>query len=175
MMKRSFFLSLAAGLLASLAFTTPSEAGAIVTTSLLWTGLSPAATSITLDYSAATGPISDLTLIGGSPTPTPPLGPGSVVGDEITLNFSPGAASGFLVFTFESSVSDSIPLNMVGEIITLNGITAQPGGQTGPSTSLGARLAFSTAVPEPSAFGLLGIGMTGLLAFRRLFKRVSVA
>jgi hypothetical protein len=176
-MKRgSFFLSLAAGLLASLAFTTPSEAGAIVTTSLLWTGLSPAPTSITLDFSTATGPISDLTFVGGIPAPNPPLGPGSVVGEDITLNFSPTSASGFLVFTFESSVPDSIPLNMVGNVITLNSITAQPGGQTGPSASLSARLAFSAAaVPEPGAFGLLGIGMTGLLAFRRLFKRASVA
>ena len=170
MMKRSFFLRLATGLLASLAFTAPSEAGAIVTTTLLWSNLSPAATSIALDFSAATGPISDLTLLGGTPTPTPPLGPGSVVGEDITLNFTPAAPSGFVVFTFESSVSDSIPLNMVGDIITLNSITAQPGGQT----SLVARLAFST-VPEPPAFALLGIGMTGLLAFRRLFKRVSVA
>jgi hypothetical protein len=175
MMKRSFFLSMAAGLLASLAFTTPSEAGAIVTTSLLWSGLSPAPTSITVDFSTATGPISDLTLIGGSPTPTPPLGPGSVVGEDITLNFSPAAPSGFLVFTFESSVSDSIPLNMVGNVITITSLTAQPGGQTGPSTSLATRLSFSTAVPEPPAFALLGIGMTGLLAFRRLFKHVSVA
>ncbi len=99
MMKRSFFLSLAAGLLASLAFTTPSEAGAVVTTALAWSGLSPEPTSITIDFSTATGPISDLTFLGGSPAPNPPLGPGSVVGDDITINFSPTAAkSGFLVF-----------------------------------------------------------------------------
>jgi hypothetical protein len=33
----------------------------------------------------------------------------------------------------------------------------------------------STAIPEPSSLALLGIGMTGFLAFRRLFKRPSVA
>ena len=70
---------------------------------------------------------------------------------------------------------DSIPLNMVGSIITVTSLEAMPGGQTGQSTSLSTTLAFSSPVPEPTAFALLGIGMTGFLAFRRHFKRTSVS
>ena len=32
-----------------------------------------------------------------------------------------------------------------------------------------------TSVPEPSSMALLGVGMTAIFAFRRYFKRASVA
>jgi hypothetical protein len=47
--------------------------------------------------------------------------------------------------------------------------------------SLGAGVSFvnqgfsSQGVPEPASWALLGIGMTGFLAFRRFFKKTSVA
>ena len=38
-----------------------------------------------------------------------------------------------------------------------------------------AGMSMSQSVPEPTSMALLGIGMTGFLAFRRLFRRNSVA
>jgi len=47
------------------------------------------------------------------------------------------------------------------------------GGTNGVSLSVISQ-GFSS-IPEPTSVALLGIGMTGFLAFRRLFKRASVA
>jgi hypothetical protein len=49
------------------------------------------------------------------------------------------------------------------------------GGSNGATVSIINQAFSSTGVPEPSSMALLGIGMTGFLAFRRLFKRHAVA
>jgi len=49
------------------------------------------------------------------------------------------------------------------------------GGNNGATVSIINQAFSSTGVPEPSSMALLGIGMTGFLAFRRLFKRHAVA
>jgi PEP-CTERM motif len=167
MMKKSFYLSLAAGLLASLAFATPSKAGTLVTTTLEFAGpLSPAASAITFDYTLAGGSISGL---GGLASSAPGTSISSSTASSVTLDFVPPAASISVVkFTFTDT---SVPFANAPTDITLKSVTATPGGQT-----LTAALSFfPSVVPEPASFALLGIGMTGLLAFRRLFKRTSAA
>ena len=165
-MKRSFFRTLAAGLLASLAFATSSQAGTVVTTNVDFGLPTPvtAQSTVVINYSAATGPITGLgNFISSAPVTIAQTGV-----DQVTLTYSPAATSAFTSFQFTSSVSfPSAPGS-----ITVSGVTATPGPgsliTTGLSYSLGA-------VPEPTSMALLGIGMTGFLAFRRLFKRTSVA
>ena len=162
---RSFFLTLAAGLLASLAFASSSHAGTVIETyaQIVPNGLGATATDIEVTYSggtlgsfvsAAAGSIvtapGDYALTGG--------------GTEVTITF-PAASSGYVDFTY--TVASGAPT--VSQI-TLSGVVgatfSHPLGVTG-----GSQL---TSVPEPASMALLGIGMAGIFACRRLFKRSAV-
>jgi len=72
------------------------------------------------------------------------------------------------------SVSDSVAFAGVSSIVVTKDVILN-GGSNGASVSIINQGFSSSAVPEPASLALLGIGMTGFLAFRRFFKKTSVA
>jgi hypothetical protein len=166
---RSLMLSMAAGVVATLAFVTPSQAGStLVTTDLTVSitssnGGTPTLTDIQIQYSSV-DPISDLKVTGGTLTgvvltePHPNL-------VEVTFDRSSG---GTVDFTFLTGAA-------AGSVTGI--VTGHSGIITGDhnATLTSSAVVTSVAVPEPASIALLGIGMTGFLAFRRFFKKTSVA
>jgi hypothetical protein len=85
--------------------------------------------------------------------------PGTVTSGGNTYDFSQMAPMGLI----------SLAIDKTGT--NFANVVNHPGTS---ATHSGFGLQQST-VPEPASMALLGIGMTGFLAFRRLFKRTSVA
>jgi hypothetical protein len=152
MMNRSVFLSLAAGLLASLALTAPSHAASVTVSGSFSV---PGAVAGELDFFFS-APVSAPVTFTGTPTPSAP----TFSGNEVIFTYAPPTATGQLTFSVTTSgVFDS--------------------GEINPNSILGTPAAvnfnFATVVPEPTSIALLGIGMSGFFAFRRLFKRTATA
>ena len=162
MLKGSVFLALAAGLLASLMLTTPSQAGStLVTTDATFsvTPTSGSAADIEVTYSAA--PTLPITIL---PTTTVTVTSSSISGDQVTINFTP-VSSGEVDFTFLTAAAP--PVTLAGQSLT--GISTGAKGTLTVGVTSAAQ-----PIPEPASLALLGIGMTGFFAFRRFFKRTSV-
>jgi hypothetical protein len=155
-MSRRSFLFGTLVLLAGLAAATPARAGSVITTTVNFATASPGLTEIDLTYSGVG------TLSGLTPT-TFTGGTATLTGDVVALKFTTPDTGPF-AFTFTMQDSTSTPASLTPTFT--------------PSNSSLSGFGFSISqgsVPEPATLALLGIGMTGLLAFRRFFKKTSVA
>jgi PEP-CTERM motif len=175
MTKRSVFLALAAGMIASVAFTAPAQASSALVTAFY--SLSPA--------TATTSEIDFFFQDSGGGAPTSISGPvlvnaGGLSGVVLT---TVGTDEVKVTFTAANSTTGTIgPPPTPGLQFTVNYTVSPADGVLfgkemhlvlTPGTT--AAQSFSVSVPEPASWALLGIGMTGFLAFRRYFKKTSVA
>jgi len=161
MMKRSFFLALAAGLIASVMLTAPSRAASIlVITDASFSVTPSSATAADIEITYSTTPTLPITIL---PTTTVTGVTSSISGNTVTIDFTP-VSSGEVDFTFMAAGPPPVTFTNA----SLTGVNSTAKGTLTVAVSV-------AGVPEPASMALLGIGMAGLLAFRRFFKKTSVA
>jgi len=114
----------------------------------------------TLTFSITSGSVSSqfFNLTGVITGVTPP---GQVTSGSNTYDFTDMFPGGTIVLSMNKTSGDfAAALNHPGTNVLAAGFGLQQS---------------VAGVPEPASLALLGIGMTGFLAFRRLFKKTSVA
>jgi hypothetical protein len=111
-------------------------------------------------------------LLSASVTP----GGGAVIITELLTNKATGTSLPTLVVSSPGSPSAEVFFPGVEQILVQKDILLVGGGSgAGAVASIINQGFSSTNIPEPTSIALLGIGMTGFFAFRRLFRRTSVA
>jgi hypothetical protein len=160
------------GSLAILACATPSRAGSTLVTanSILGPPLPAGVTTITeldVTFTSAASPFTGLTLV------TPPTVGGSSIsssGDTVSILISASASMGYISIGqgFANYLFD-VPLDPGTAMADVKVTSTE--WKTDAGSFAGSTMLSFTLVPEPTSLALLGIGMFGLLASRRLFKR----
>jgi hypothetical protein len=172
MNKRLLFL--AVGLLAILAFSTPSHADLteVFTTSTLGPPIPAGVTAITeldLTFTPAASPFTDLTL-----TSPPPAGGSSISssGDTVKVLIAPSASEAYILLGQGiAHLHFDVPLDLAtaaADVKVTSTVWKTNAGNKNGVTTLGF---FPLAVPEPNSLAVMGAGMLGLLARGWLFKR----
>jgi hypothetical protein len=164
-MKKRYLMILALAGMIGVAFASPSQAGStLVSTSASFSISSPPGTTAT-DFEFEFTPVDPISGLQITSTNLSGATISEGPADTIQIHFT-AATSGEVNFSYSTAAApDTIGLN-----------TFFLSGTSNPVTKAQLNVSVTTgAVPEPTSVALLGIGMTGFLAFRRFRKRGSAA